>query len=292
MYEVEKPYFRKFMRKREPRWKPVGKKTVRAKILQKGKPLEFKMKEYKAKYGKPSTTVDLWTSVARKGYMAVSLHYQTENRFITKVLDVAHAPAPHTAANIKKLFQDVLSQAGLTSDDIFKTVTDNAANMKKAMRSSFWVDENEDLDREGCEKEPDISQVVSDEQFDDMEVNVDEVFVDELRGPCSIHTLQLAVNDMLTALPNRYENVLRKCKAACKKQHQSQALSESASKIMPAHCTTRWNGQWLLMKVICDHFDEYREPYGFVASDKPPLSQLVTFFAPFITVTKMLESEK
>ena len=96
----EKVHVRNFMKKVCPRWKPVCKKTVRAKIIQKGSRFSFDFQQYKAKFGKPSTTVDLWTSRARKGFMAMSIHLQTKHSSQTKVMDVAHILTPHTAANV------------------------------------------------------------------------------------------------------------------------------------------------------------------------------------------------
>lgn len=279
---VDKPYFRKFMKKRDPRWRPICKKTLRAKIIAKGQPFQFNAKEYISRYGKPSTTVDLWTSRARRGFMAVTLHLHNKQKFETKVMDLAYTPSPHTAANIRSQFINILGQYGMGIDDIFKTSCDNASNMKKAFCVSFW---DEEIDGES-EQETDLDEV------NDMEVPVDDVFEDEFRNRCNIHTLQLAVNDMLKVLPKRYDNVIAKCKLACKKQHQSQALTEKAKKIMPDHCTTRWNGQWVLMKVILDEFEAYKLDYGFVDSDKAPLANLVTFFAPFFHTTKALEAEK
>ena len=87
---------RKFHSKVTPRRKPVSKKTVGAKI-KKGEPFELNFATFKACYGKPSTTVDLWTSKARMGFIAVSLHLQTKHEFQTKV----HLPTPHTAGNIQ-----------------------------------------------------------------------------------------------------------------------------------------------------------------------------------------------
>ena len=57
----------------KPQWKPVCRKTVRAKILEKGKPFKFNLAEYRRKFGKPSSTVDIWSSKQRLGYMAVTL---------------------------------------------------------------------------------------------------------------------------------------------------------------------------------------------------------------------------
>ena len=98
--------------------------NCKSKDYQEGEPFEFDFKSYKAKYGKPSATVDLWTSRARKGFMAVSLHLQRKREFQTKVMDVAHLPTPHNAANIRAKFGEVLSVYGMNEDDLFKVVSD------------------------------------------------------------------------------------------------------------------------------------------------------------------------
>ena len=43
----EKKCFRKFMKRVKPSWKPICKKTCRAKIMQKGKPFAFSYQDYK-----------------------------------------------------------------------------------------------------------------------------------------------------------------------------------------------------------------------------------------------------
>ena len=52
-----------------------------------------------------------------------------------------------------------------------------------------------------------------DEEVQDMEMELGEVFQNSLRLPCSIHTLQLRVKDTINAMPPRYRNFLIKCKA-------------------------------------------------------------------------------
>jgi hypothetical protein len=87
----EKKWFRKFMGRVKPSWRPICKKTCRAKIIQKGKPFEFKYEKYKKRYGKPSTTVDIWTSRQRLGYMAVTLHLQNKERCFAKLKDACQS---------------------------------------------------------------------------------------------------------------------------------------------------------------------------------------------------------
>jgi hypothetical protein len=94
---VERKPFRKLMSVIKPSWKPVCKKTVRTKIVKKGGIFPFKCYEYQKEYGKPSATVDIWTSKQRLGYMAVSLHVNTPKKLITKCMDCRYISSPHTA---------------------------------------------------------------------------------------------------------------------------------------------------------------------------------------------------
>ena len=140
---VDKPSFRKSYRTASGgKYKPICKKTARSKIIQKGNGWIFNYSAYKAKFGKPSTTVDIWSSKKRRGFMAVSLHLQTDDGLETKVLDLAHIPSPHTGTNVKLKYDEILNKHGLDCSDTFKTVSDNASNMKKAFKVSLW-DEND-----------------------------------------------------------------------------------------------------------------------------------------------------
>ena len=79
---VEKPRFRKVLRTASSgKYKNVCKKTVRAKVIEKGNSWKFNYTDYKRLFGKPSTTVavDLWSSNSKKRreYMAVSIRLQS-----------------------------------------------------------------------------------------------------------------------------------------------------------------------------------------------------------------------
>ena len=288
---VDKPSFRKSYRTASGgKYKPICKKTARSKIIQKGNGWIFNYSAYKAKFGKPSTTVDIWSSKKRRGFMAVSLHLQTDDGLETKVLDLAHIPSPHTGTNVKLKYDEILNKHGLDCSDTFKTVSDNASNMKKAFKVSLW-DEN---DREEDDEIHGENEDVEDgDEVNDMEVNFHEVFQGQYRRPCTIHTLQLLVHDCLKLLPSRFVNILAKAKMVAKKQHMSTKLSEAMSKQLPQSNETCWNGQYRLLKSIEGDFAEVRDTIGiFVDSDLDPMNCLTSFLTPFFYLTKQLESEK
>jgi hypothetical protein len=125
----EKPAFRKLMKKVKPTWKPISRRTstCRAKIIQKGKPFTYNHAEYKRKYGKPSGTVDVWTSRRRVGYMAFTLHLQNKHHSFPKVLDVHYSRSPHNAENIAKCYHSILGDYGLSPDENGDADTGEAA---------------------------------------------------------------------------------------------------------------------------------------------------------------------
>ena len=150
----------------------LQKKTVRERIIEKGNKWSFEPKLYLSKFGKPSTTVDIWSSRARRGYIAVSIHLNTNTGLETKVLDLAHIPSPHTGANIKRKFDQILNHHGLDNSVTYKVVSDNASNMKKAFQVSLWEDDAECTDAD----EPSDDEIVDEDSMDeDLVQNVVDV---------------------------------------------------------------------------------------------------------------------
>ena len=127
-------------------------------------------------------------------------------------------------------------------------------------------------------------------------MDYEDVFRDQYRQPCTIHSLQLLVKDILNLFPafaQRYDNILRRAKVVCRKQHQSSKLSEAMSKQLPAPGETRWNGQYRLLEAIESSFEVVKFiAGGLLDSDLLPLRELINFLEPFYLLTKTLEAEQ
>ncbi|KAL5505555.1 hypothetical protein EMCRGX_G007007 [Ephydatia muelleri] len=278
------------------RYKPVCRSTMRDRIIQKGNAWTFQAKDYMAKYGKPSTTVDLWTSRARRGQMAVSIHLNTEEGLDTKVLDFVHIPHPHTAENISQMYEMILARHGLDVYDTFKTVCDTASNMKKAFDVSLWEADDDDEQHENnpeLERLEEEADPLDEDLVQDIEgIDYSTLFGEQYRQACCIHILQLFVKDCLQLLPDKYKKILRKAKVVCKKSHQSPRLSEMLSKQLPTPGETRWNAQYRLLVAIQDNFEEVKTTIGMlVDSDLEGVKFLISFLKPFYHATKTLEAE-
>jgi hypothetical protein len=230
--------------------------SVRHKIIQKGKSWSFEPAIYAATFGKPSTTVDIWSSQARRGYMAVSLHSVTATGLKTSVLGLAHIPSPHTAENIKRKYNEILHYHGLDATDVFKGVCDNGSNMTKAFKVLLWEDDDDDSAvEEGEHVGEELFENNDDPMNDDLVQDIANLYLQSLfqenyRQPCTIHTLQFYVKDCIKLLPPRYANVLKKARSVCRKMHRSTKLSEAMSTQLPAPGESMWNGQFRFLTKI------------------------------------------
>src|SRR6185437_238555 len=83
-----------------------------------------------------SITTDLWTAHNNDGYIGVTLHWLTPDFEICDIiLSVEKMEYPHTGERIKEYLDKKVKEFGLGTK-IFCAITDNGANMKKAI--NIW----------------------------------------------------------------------------------------------------------------------------------------------------------
>jgi hypothetical protein len=81
-----------------------------------------------------SLTMDLWTARNRQGYLGVTCSYFDQSFQLKEfALDVAYVRYPHTAENILNTLEEILMDWEIRNL-IFNVTTDNASNMKKAVK--------------------------------------------------------------------------------------------------------------------------------------------------------------
>jgi len=89
-----------------------------------------------------SLTTDMWTGKNRQGFLGVTCSFLDKNFTIHEViLTIEHIRYPHTAQNISDTLFAILDEWGLR----LKTnviVTDNGANMKRAVKEMNEVNSN------------------------------------------------------------------------------------------------------------------------------------------------------
>jgi hypothetical protein len=83
-------------------------------------------------------TTDGWSSNVGDPYITVTVHYVTKNlKMMSRVLTTSHMPQAHTGENICKFLKETASVWRI-ENKIVAVVTDNAANVKEAVRLTGW----------------------------------------------------------------------------------------------------------------------------------------------------------
>ena len=160
-------------------------------------------------------TSDIWSSPNHSSFLSLTLHVVTEDFILLKLVPFIEIfDVKHTGKNIRLKLDDYLEQLGLSSDEFRKTIVmDNASNNVLAIKLTQLFD----------------------------------------AWMCSIHTLQLAINDLLKVQIRNVsiQDVLDKCREIARKVRKS---SQSKTQLQDA-CTslgmqfiwpnipnaTRWN---------------------------------------------------
>ena len=197
----------------------------------------------------------------------------------------------HTAENILSEFKEVVSRT-VISLKVYKVVTDNASNVRKAFENLPGFDVEEDTDN-GDDKTEDVGSQDSEVDI----VQLDEIEIPQ-RVACFAHTLQLAINDGLKSCryisstiskASRIVNHVRKSTVATEK------MEALYGKPLIAKNETRWNSQLKMVRRIIeidvDKVVEKRELY-LTSYEKAVLRELVEVLEPFEEATDILQGDK
>lgn len=187
-------------------------------------------------------------------------------------LNISNIQHPHTGEMLAECLSQSLEQWGITEKQVLMIVTDNGANMVKAIRlmqeKSAMQDEgaheDEDNERTGEVEnrgdqdtdEPDIDVDQSDFTEDgETEENMEDenqfhlsVEIPFRRMPCMAHTLQLIIKLAYA----HYNTVLTKTRHLVAKIRKSsiavEKLINKCGKSVISDCTTRWNSTYQMIK--------------------------------------------
>lgn len=217
-------------------------------------------------------TTDMWTSRPQDSYISLTASFIDKNWELHRwVPYIKHFPSRHTGSNISVGLDKMVRSLGLHQGKIkLYSVNDNASNMKVAIRESEYLTEYN----------------------------------------CTIHTIQLAVNDTFNNVTGM-KTVLDKSKAIAKYCHQSTpAMDQLRAKVKDAKlpwrkpknpCETRWNSQLDNMISIkpyqdmitdlCLNVDEWdgrnMDPHHWAL-----MEGAITVLEPIRKLTKALEGDR
>ena len=129
-------------------------------------------------------------------YLGVTCHFVTKEwKILSLLLSCSKLLGRHTAESILSEFEEVISRTDI-SLKVYRVVTDNASNVKKAFSGSlpgFGDERDSDTDDDDQDDNDDDEQTTDSDKDDDdnPDVRLDEIEIPQ-RLSCFAHTLQLS----------------------------------------------------------------------------------------------------
>lgn len=219
----------------EPNYKPIKEAALKKRLQAFKESIEQSIKAEVNKACAVACTSDCWSSAAQESYITMTVHL-IDNDWIQRsfTLDTTEIDERHTSENLANKMKNMFEEWKL-NDKIIAIVTDNAANIVKAVQSMEQVQEKSNV-------------------------------------TCAAHTLQLSVNNSLSSDDIQFL-VTKASKIVGHFKHSNvakYALKEKQKQLglpmltLLQSCNTRWNSTFLMLERLTKN----RNPVMNVLADR------------------------
>ncbi|XP_011405235.1 PREDICTED: zinc finger BED domain-containing protein 1-like [Amphimedon queenslandica] len=136
---VEDEGFIRFLKVNDQRYQPPSRRTLmRDHLPQLYEEKVAELQEKLMSIEHCTLTTDLWTSNQTMGYLTVTCHFISQSWEIESyVLETTHVDQAHTIENLASELMTITDKWNISSK-VHCTVTDNATNIKGAVRANAW----------------------------------------------------------------------------------------------------------------------------------------------------------
>ena len=304
---VENEHFRHFLSILDHKYTPMARTTVSHALDKKVEEVKKTLLDRLCTVKTVNLTIDIWSDRRMRAFLGITAHYMSASSELqSSLLSCERFTGSHTGERIAGEIDTVLNYYQLRQKIDF-VVTDNAANMRKAMTVAFTEVEPEDQEND-CSfdvDDPDVWNTIEDE--DTSEVNgVIESHCRRERLSCFDHTLHLTVGDGLKESRCASAAIAKASKLASM-LHTSSLFRDAfencfgKNKGIPAAVSTRWNSTMRQIKSILDldfkMLSDMLEAQGlknlvFSMREWSQLGELVDILEPFLEATTLTEGDK
>jgi len=246
-------------------------------------------------------------------YLGISACFfdQQQRRPYHAFLNMTLLQHPHTGENLSLCLEQCLQNWGIPSEKILLVVSDNGANMVKAIRllrerEAEKADSAEESDTsEGSDNQGSDEAALSDNEDSDNPLESQERFLEAAekirfrRLPCMVHVLQLVVREAYKH--PCFEPALAKARHLVGQIRKSSVMMEKlvakCGKSVIADCTTRWNSTYAMARRLIDLRTAVNEVVTgngidtLLASEWAKLEEIATVLEPFSIHTDVLQTD-
>ncbi|XP_067211677.1 zinc finger BED domain-containing protein 4-like [Linepithema humile] len=140
---VEKQGFKTFMKIVAPLYKIPSRKKITSLIEEKYEFLSGMIKTQFLNIKNLCLTTDIWTdTINTKSFLGLTAHYILKETYKTVTIGVTELNDRHTSDNIKMWLLNIIREWNIDTENIIIVVSDNAANMKKAITEAFGTEKH------------------------------------------------------------------------------------------------------------------------------------------------------
>ena len=137
----EKEGFKTFAKAAAPLWKVPSRKKLTGLVDNKYENLKAEIKDFIKDLPEMSLTFDGWTDTHTKtSYLGGTLHFRNGNKLELITLSVTELKESHTSIYLELVIEDILLEWNIDKNKVTVLVTDNAANIQKAVHAVFGED--------------------------------------------------------------------------------------------------------------------------------------------------------
>lgn len=134
---VENEGFKHLLKVTAPHYKIPSRTTVTRWLDEKYDTLSTVMKNKLCNVEDLTLTSDIWSDLQMRSYLGITAHYGIQIEFHSVTLGVYHLDERHTSEYIAQMLTKTCEEWGFNTDKVTAVVTDNAANMVKAVEIAF-----------------------------------------------------------------------------------------------------------------------------------------------------------
>jgi len=243
-------------------WFVAGSTKLQHLLLEDFKSRSATLKQLIGDARKVTLCMDGWTKKSLTvSYIGISACFfdLTSHKAAHAFLNLSTIQHPHTGEKLADCLKQSLQQWGIDEQKVFLVVSDNGANMLKAIR---LLQEDADTDDDRDSREAEDSDDVSDaadgqasEDKDTQETTDDELALPHVafrRMPCLAHTLQLIVKIAY----KHYDSLITKTRHLISRMRRSsvamEKLTERCGKAVINDCTTRWSSTFRMVQRLIE----------------------------------------
>lgn len=140
---VEKEGYRIFMNGILPLYQIPSRKTITHLIEEKYDILSYMIKTQLSEVKYVSLTTDIWTeSLNTRSFLGLTAHFLVEEQHKSIVIGVVEMTERHQSEYLKMSLLNLIDNWNINIENILAVVSDNAANIKKAIIDAFGADKH------------------------------------------------------------------------------------------------------------------------------------------------------